>query len=898
VITQLIAESEDASVYPSSILTAFAAKVAAQPDAIAIQAGKTDQCWTYRELECASRRFAAALLRAGVTRGSLVGVAAGRSFEMVAALLGILQSGAAYVPLDLTNPPERTAAILADTQLSVLILDQDLGLELKSLLSESVTVISTTVARETTPVAEFNVSLSPDDLAYVMYTSGSTGTPKGVMIPHRGILRLVCQPDYVSISPDDVFLQLAPPSFDAATFEIWGALLNGARLVLAPNEKLTLQETAAAIKDSRASILWLAAGLFHALVDEYPTCLRNLKYLLAGGDVLSPVHVRRALAELSHGSLINGYGPTENTTFTCCHKVQFADTEASSIPIGRAINRTQVYVLDADRNPVAPGEVGELFAGGEGVALGYWNRPDLTKQSFLPNTFKNDGSLLYRTGDLVCENVAGSLQFVGRLDTQVKVRGFRVELGEVEAAARSHPQVSDAAVVLRDLPIGSQSLLCCYVARETALSPEALETFLSNKLPGYMVPGEYLPLPALPLNSNGKVDRQLLARQKPATPAPSASHRVQETPIESELLALLRPLLGQPDIQPDDDFFRMGGNSLVAARLFAQIDKRFGKRLPLVTILQARSVRKLAALLHANDENWRMAWSSCVPLKTSGTLEPFFIVHALGGNVVGYQELASHLPFDQPVYALQAKGLDGKSSIAHSVEEMAAHYVNAMRTIQPEGPYYLGGWSAGGRVAYEMACQLAAAGQKVAIVVIFDASIERSKGSAPQRLVRLARWNLYSLRQSGLSAYARKKIWNLRKHVKIASYDVRRRFSKPKGDPPEMWLTVQDAFLRALRHYRPGTYGGDVCVFRTRDAQYFSPGDEGLGWPDIVTGEIGFRDVPGSHDTIFQPPHLTTVSDELADVLRMARAKHAESSASPRKLLSLTAHGDKSRTSV
>ena len=864
---------DNTSTYPVSIQELFERIATANPRAVAVQIGS--RTLTYQELNALADSFAGSLLVAGVERGSLVGIAIARSPELIAAFLGTLKAGAAYLPLDPAYPAERFAKILADTEVSTVLVDEESWTQIQPRLTGRETILHT---NEIPAKFAGQLALSPvapDDLAYVMYTSGSTGEPKGVMIPHRGILRLVYQPDYLTIAPEDTFLQLAPVLFDASTFEIWGALLNGARLVLAPPHTLSLQEIAETIERENVSVLWLTAGLFNAVVDEYPGCLSKLRFLLAGGDVLSSSHVRKALAHLGKtGTLINGYGPTENTTFTCCHRITMADTAGSSIPIGRPINKTQVYILDADGAPISHGQIGELYTGGDGVALGYWRKPEATAQSFVPDPFSSDNTRwLYRTGDLAYQDETGLCYFAGRVDTQLKIRGFRIEPGEIETAARAHPAVTDAAVVAQVSTSGDKQLSCFYVtAPGTDCSSEALEGFLRGKLPDYAIPSVYRQLEKLPLNENGKVDRKVLALQQDhPIPQAASAFPTDVSALERELLVLLRGLLARPEMGPEDDFFKMGGNSLLAARFFAQLDKKFGKKLPLATMLQANTVRRLAAVIA--DDNWLPPWSSCVPLKTSGSYAPFFIVHALGGNVIGYKDLATSLSPEQPVYALQAQGLDGKSSVAHSVEEMAAHYVRAMQTIQPEGPYYLGGWSAGGRVAFEMARQLSNAGHSVAIVVIFDATIDHPRRELPpaQRMFQLIRWNLYNLGQIGFRTFTRKKVWNLRKHARIAVYDLHQRLGRKEREERKKTLSVQDAFMRAIRDYRPSIYSGDVFVFRTRDARFFSPGDNRLGWQNVVTGRLTFCDVPGNHDTIFQPPNLSVVAKELDLVLANTR---------------------------
>ena len=352
-----------------------------------------------------------------------------------------------------------------------------------------------------------------DSLAYVCFTSGSTGGPKGVSIPHRGVVRLVKNTNYVAISTSDVFLQFAPVSFDASTFEIWGCLLNGARLVVCPPEMLSLAELGSTIREHGISVLWLTAGLFHQMVDEELDSLKGVRQLLTGGDVLSVAHVRKALEALGEGRLINGYGPTENTTFTCCHAITRSSTEGRSVPIGRPISNTQCFVLDRSLQPAPIGVRGELFVGGDGLARGYLNDPELTAEKFIQNPFR-PGALLYRTGDFARYLPHGEIEFLGRVDHQVKLRGYRIELGEIEAVLKLHPAVRESVVVAREDVPGDRRLAAYVTPASASAEVGELRSFLKERLPAHMLPSAFVFLDAFPLSSNGKLDRKVAAAAK------------------------------------------------------------------------------------------------------------------------------------------------------------------------------------------------------------------------------------------------------------------------------------------------------------------------------------------------------------------------------------------------
>ncbi|HST61450.1 MAG TPA: amino acid adenylation domain-containing protein, partial [Longimicrobium sp.] len=443
--------------------TLFAQAAAAAPQGVALawEGGRM----TYAELDGRANRLAHHLRRAGVAAGTRVGVCLERGPEMVVALLAALKAGGAYVPLDPAYPAERLAFMLADTAVPVLVTESALAERLPPHAARIVRVDADAAAIAAEPADAPAAGTDPEAVAYVMYTSGSTGRPKGVEVPHRAIVRLVRGQDFVSIDPSDVFLQLAPTSFDAATLELWGPLLNGACLAIHPAGQPSVESIGRALGEHGVTVLWLTAGLFHLVVEERIEVLRGVRQLIAGGDVLSVPHVRRVLAELPETALINGYGPTENTTFTCCHRITEAE-DGGSIPIGRPIANTYVRVLDAGMQPVPVGVAGELYAGGAGLALGYLNRPELTAETFVADPYL-PGARLYRTGDRVRWLADGTIEFLGRVDTQVKVRGFRVEPGEIEAVLRTHPGVREAGVVVREDTAGDRRLVA-YVAGEVA----------------------------------------------------------------------------------------------------------------------------------------------------------------------------------------------------------------------------------------------------------------------------------------------------------------------------------------------------------------------------------------------------------------------------------------------
>jgi amino acid adenylation domain-containing protein len=566
----------------------FAEQATAQPWRVAVVAG--EMRLTYGELETQANRLAHLLQVLGVEPEVPVALCLERSLELVVATLAVLKAGGAYVPLDPSLPAERLALLLADSRAPVVLTT---SASTKSLPHgiQVVCLDTAAAALAACSAAAPRCDAGPENLAYVMYTSGSTGRPKGVLIPHRGVLRLVRETSYAELGPGEVFLQLAPPSFDAATLEIWGPLLNGGRLVVSHPGVPSLAELERVVAAEGVTALWLTAGLFHQVVDHRIAALSGVRQLLAGGDVLSPAHVHRALSELPGSRLINGYGPTENTTFTCCYEVPRVPRPAGPVPIGRPIAGTRVYVLDRGLAPQPVGVPGELCAGGAGLARGYLGCPEQTARAFVPDPVGGEpGARLYRTGDLVRWRPDRNLEFLGRIDHQCKVRGFRIEPEEVEIALGEHSTVARAAVAFD--PAGKQ-LVAYVVARPgTAPGAEELGAFLANKLPGFMVPSAFVFLPELPLTSHGKLDRRAL-------PAPDGSRseapfKAPRSDLEKTLAAIWAAALGVERVGVSDNFFSRGGHSLKAIQVLAHVRDAFGVELPVRSLFEGPTVAQQA----------------------------------------------------------------------------------------------------------------------------------------------------------------------------------------------------------------------------------------------------------------------------------------------------------------
>ncbi|HEX4498729.1 MAG TPA: amino acid adenylation domain-containing protein [Thermoanaerobaculia bacterium] len=596
----------------------FAQAAGRAPDAVALVQG--DATMTYGELRDRVLRLAEPLRALGVAPDVRVAVALPRSFDLIAALLAILEAGGAYVPVDASHPGERIAGLLRDSGAAVLVTTGSLRERLPDL---EIPVFDLDDERREGQqgLQEQAGRAWPESLAYVMYTSGSTGAPKGVAVTHRNVARLVLGTGYARFGPDEVFLQLAPVSFDASTLEIWGPLLYGGRLVLAPDGPVSLAGLGALLRRHRVTTLWLTAGLFHQMVDEELEELAGLRQLLAGGDVLSPAHVRRTLERLPGLVVINGYGPTEGTTFSACHRLEGPGLDepgaaTAPVPIGRPIANTTARVLDASMRPAPIGTAGDLYVGGDGLARGYLDRPDLTAERFVPDP-STAGGRLYRTGDRARWLKSGVLEFLGRSDQQLKIAGWRIEPAEIEAALAAHPQVRAVAVAALTATGGAAGKrLAAWVAvRPPAPAPAALRTWLRERLPEPMVPSLWSILDHLPLTANGKVDRRALP-----TPVPAAGgSAAPATDAERTLAGIWGALLGRDRVGAGDEFFALGGNSLLALQAVSRIRDAFGIELPVEVLFAAPTPAALAARL-ATMEAGALMLSPVVPVPRNGDL--------------------------------------------------------------------------------------------------------------------------------------------------------------------------------------------------------------------------------------------------------------------------------------
>jgi len=892
---QLLVEWNDTQVdYPHDLCIheLFEQQVERNPDAVAV--AFEEQQLTYDELNCRANQLAHCLRSLGVGADVLVGICVERSLLMIVGLLGILKAGGAYVPLDPDYPQERLSFMLADTQIKVLLTQQNL---VEKLQKHQVKLVcldtdSPVIAQcsQDNAIAPPIADVQATNLAYVIYTSGSTGQPKGVEVVHRGVNRLLFGVDYVHLDETQRFLQIAPISFDASTFEIWGALLHGGKCVLFPESIPTAKSLSEEIHKHGITVLWLTSALFNSIIDDDPQALSGIKQLLIGGEALSLAHVNRAFETLPFTQIINGYGPTESTTFTCCYPIpRKIETTIESIPIGSPIANTQVYILDDYLQPVPVGVPGELHVGGAGLARGYLNRPELTQEKFIPNPF--DNSKLYKTGDLARYLPDGNIEYLGRIDHQVKIRGFRIELGEIEAVLSQHEDVQISCVIVREDTPGEKQLVAYIVPqKDVTLTTSELRQFLGNKLPGYMIPSAFVMLDSLPLTPNGKVDRRAL--KAPAHTSNSDRFIEVRNQLELKLLQIWSNILKIDKIGVQDNFFDLGGHSLLAPYLMTQIKQQIGKDIPVKDLFQNPTIEQLAAIIQKELSD---SFPSClVAIQPNGSNLPFFCVPGAGGRPFYFYHLGRCLGDDQPLYSFENNLYQELGAITH-IEDMASIYIEAMQAVQPQGPYFLGGHSYGGNVAFEMAQQLHKQGQEVALLAIVDSSAPTYKDK--QMLIDYINWDharwLVEV-SKGIEVYLEKNVDISYDTLQSLTVDeqlkyVLHYFKMANMLPPNAEITQLTNIVQAYKNsclclvdYVPKQpYPGKLTILRANEDLPEDPNgylnaevsqDLSLGWSEFSSEPVDIHFVLGNHITIMVEPHVQVLAEQLKACIQQAQA--------------------------
>jgi len=848
----------------------FEARAQEMPEAEAAAFG--NEHMTYGELSCRTTQLAHRLKRVGIGPNVLVGLAVERSLDMLVGLLGIMKAGGAYVPLDPSFPEDRLAYMLEDSGIRVLVTHRRLEERLRIRPELIIRLDSDweSIAKESTDPQTL-AGAKPERLAYVLYTSGSTGKPNGVEIQHSALINLLLsmqrEPGFTA---KDTMLAVTTLSFDIAGLELYLPLISGGRVVIASyNDARDPLRLMKRIRDSHCSVMQATPVTWRGLVDVGWKGSSSLK-ILCGGESLPRDLAKELLPRCME--LWNVYGPTETTIWSTVHRVTSAD---GPIPIGRPISNTQTFVLDAHRNPVPVGAVGELYIGGAGLARGYMRRPDLTHQRFVKSPFE-PGARLYRTGDVARWVPGPYLECLGRIDHQVKVRGFRIELGEIEAALSKHETVGQCVVVAREDSQGDKRLVAYFELRPGAVPhlPD-LRRHLGKALPDYMVPSAFVPMDKLPLTPNGKIDRKAL----PAPAGPDTEvHRefiLPQDPLEQALAQVWAKVLKVKRVGLRDNFFELGGHSFAAVQMLTEVGKLAGKTLPLATLFQASTVESFAELLRR--DGWTPSWASLVPIQPAGQRSPLFLVHGAEGNVLLYGRLTQYLGPDQPVYGLQSKGLNGDGSVNATLEEMASQYIKEVMTVQPHGPYSLGGYCLGGTIAFEMAQQLRAMGETVGLVLMLATYNQAASSSffmkgAVHFLQSL--WfhgaNFVSIPLEDGKNFLREKVETELERFKIrlhAAYHALRGALGRKTRNSYPYLVVAKANDQALDRYIPRPYSGRVTVIKEK-GHFLGHSSPALGWDKIVPEGLEVRELPNCPKGMLVEPFCRLLAETVTSCLQ------------------------------
>lgn len=840
------------------------------PEASAIE--QHGQRLTYAELDQRANQLAHYLRKCGVGPETLVGLCVERSLLMAVGILGILKAGGAYVPLDPTYPKERLAFVLMDAQVAVLLTQQHLTEVLPACAAPLFLLDAdwSRIAQESKEKPPCDVTA--DNLAYVIYTSGSTGKPKGVLTLHRGVVNhCTAMMERFSLQPHDRVLQFACVSFDASVEEIFPTWASGATLAPRSEEMLgSVLDFLRAIEQEGITVLNLPTAFWHELVHGLTiaeACFPpSVRLVIVGGEKASA----RALSswfQLTGGAIrwLNTYGPTEATVSATMYEPEPTVLDwrpSAEIPIGRPLANVQAYVLDHEQRLVPVGVPGELCLGGVGLARGYLRRPELTTEKFIVSPFSTDPTArLYRTGDRVRYLPDGNLEFLGRLDSQVKLRGLRIELGEIETVLGQHPAVHEAVVLARETVTGDRQLVG-YVAphAQATIVSEMLLAFLRERLPEYMVPAKFVVLDAFPLTPSGKVNRRAL-------PAPervvSVASDLAAPRNESErlLVQVWEELFQRRPLGIHDNFFALGGHSLLAIRMLSKVQQVTGKHIPLAALFKEGTIAQVALLLQTSEYT---PHSCLVGIQPQGTKPPFFCIHGAGGGVFWYNDLARRLGPNQPFYGIESPGVEDPTAMDAPIETLALQYLEAIRTVQPRGPYLLGGYSMGGIIAFEMARQLRLRGETVALLAVFDTWGAGAHLSFLQRLLRvMSRFGQMSLRQKKAFVFAKHQwlMGSLREWWSVGFLDRK------------MWRLqrLKKANVQAAQAYAPRPYAGALTLFRAQRQRVTATPDPYLGWSQLVTGGIEIHEIPGDHYCMFAPPHSHILATHLRACLEKAQ---------------------------
>ena len=830
---------------------------------------------TYHELESKSNQLANYLRSNGVQEDDFVPVCINPSPEMIIGILGILKAGGAYVPVDPEFPADRIGYMIEDTAAKVIV-SNNVNLEiLKNISNKKIISLDGDWAKiDKMPSSSAPVTkLLPHHLIYLIYTSGSTGRPKGVMIEHGSIVDYVYGfKAHVPVEQCRSYALGSTIATDLGNTVLFSSLALGGALHLFSKDRFNdLDYIHQYFQKNQIDCLKIVPSHWRSL-SPAGNGLYPRKLLVFGGETLHKEIVKEIQSTAgSNCVVVNHYGPTETTIGKLLHIVKPADEYNNTIPIGKPFSNTGVYILNGNLNNCSAGIPGEIYIGGDGVARGYLNRDELTKEKFVPDIFsEKEGARMYRTGDLGRFLADGSIEYLGRIDDQVKIRGHRIELGEIENVLQQCNGVKQCVVSVHEDKQGEKKLLA-YIVPQGKFDKESISSFLKSKLPEYMIPRVLIEMSKIPLTPNGKVDRKLLPEYHSAVETEKKIYKAPQTDFQKLVVDIWSKILGIEKISIDDDFFELGGHSLLALRAMLAIEKRIGKRLPLAMLFENSTVEKLARIIEAGEKE--ISWDCFVPIKTAGNKIPIYFIHGAGLNVLTFRSISKYLDADQPVYGLQAKGLNGKDEPLNKMEEIASHYIAEILKHNPYGPYALAGYSFGGLIAYEMAKQLKEMGKKVVMLGIFDTFAEQSNkdDSKIKKIVTKTSdffrkvWCTFVLMADEPLFILKFRSRSMMKRTRLLIEKLNP-VKKPK-DPNDFYVYAEkiiNNLYRAAQDYKLTPYDGTIDLFRAKRKTYYLPDFENYGWKPFALRGVNIHEVPGDHAEIFNPPNV----EELAKVLQ------------------------------
>ncbi|MGD1913646.1 MAG: amino acid adenylation domain-containing protein [Rivularia sp. (in: cyanobacteria)] len=851
----------------------FEEQVKQTPDSLALIS--ESEKLTYRQLNHRVNQFVYYLQKQGVTKRTLVALCLERDLDMVVGILAILKAGGAYIPLDPSYPVERLNYMLSDSQASLLITKHEIleKISLSSARTICLDIHKDEIAQESieNPI---NIS-SSDNIAYIIYTSGSSGTPKGVQGTHRGTVNgLHWLWKTYPFTQGEVCCQKTAISFVDSVWEIFAPLLQGVPTVIISNANvLDSQLFIETLGHHKVTRIVLVPSLLRLLVDNYSHLVKKLSQLklwITSGEALSVNLVRTFQELIPEGKLINLYGSSEVSANATYYDTSLLQNQGHSVPIGRPIDNTQIYVLNRDLQPTPIGIVGELYVGGDGLAKGYLHRWELTQERFIDNPFI-PGNKIYKTGDLVRYLKDANLEYLGRHDEQVKIRGFRVELGEIATVITQHPDVSESVVIQGKDADDNQCLIAYIVTNKQDILAQLLP-YLQHKLPSYMLPSAFFVLDELPLTPNGKVDKRALPNNEIIRQNTNKSFIAPRNFTELALVKIWVNLLNTSPIGVTDNFFELGGHSFLAVRLMAQIQDKFGHNLPVSTLFENPTIEKLATIV--SQPSRQSSGSALVAINSSGSKIPFFCIHGAGGDISHYFNLSRRLGEDYPFYALEDNVEQDKPEII-SVEETATRYLQEIRKVQPNGPFLLGGHCYGGVLAFEIAQQLQKQGQTVGLVLVIDAilpetNIEPTDDDDTKFLLRIAESIKTDNNIDFSLPFEELRDLPLTEQLNLINKKANSIFSDAEIQDFLRYYQLFKAHVQAMRNYVPLCYPQSITLFRASeeiahdfDNPEWYTNDPLLGWGKFSSQPIQFIDVPGDHFSIFVEPHIQKLAKQL-----------------------------------